>query len=73
MKLDQSESRQKARKSLKALPVPERLAVEATILDGLSLRVAGRRLNVSAMTVQRRQTRGLERMQNSLGKHQLSF
>ena len=73
MKLDQSECRQKVRRSLKALPVSERLAVEATVLEGLSLRVAGRRLNVSAMTVQRRQKRGLERMQSSLARHQLSF
>ena len=73
MKLDQSESRQKVRRSLKALPVRERLAVEATVLEGLSLRVAGRRLNVSAMTVQRRQKRGLERMQSSLERHQPSF
>ena len=73
MKLDQSECRQKVRRSLKALPVSERLAVEATVLEGLSLRVAGRRLNVSAMTVQRRQKRGLERMQSSLERHQLSF
>ena len=73
MDLDQRESRNRVRRSLKALPVTERSAVEATVLEGLSLRVAGRRLNVSAMTVQRRQKRGLERMQSSLARHQLSF
>ena len=73
MDLDQRESRNRVRRSLKALPVTERSAVEATVLEGLSLRVAGRRLNVSAMTVQRRQKRGLERMQSSLERHQLSF
>ena len=73
MDLDQRDSRQKVRRSLKALPVPERLAVEATVLEGLSLRAAGRRFNVSAMTVQRRLKRGLERMESSLERHQLSF
>tara|TARA_B100000900_G_C20014853_1_gene487439 strand:- start:276 stop:497 length:222 start_codon:yes stop_codon:yes gene_type:complete len=73
MDLDQRDSRQKVRRSLKALPVPERLAVEAAVLEGLSLRAAGRRFNVSAMTVQRRLKRGLERMESSLERHQLSF
>lgn len=73
MDLDQRESRNRIRKSLKALPVPERLAVEATVLEGLSLRAAGRRFNVSAMTVQRRLKRGLERMESSLERHQLSL
>jgi len=73
MNLDQRESRHSVRESLKALPVPERLAVEATVLEGLSLRAAGRRFNVSAMTVQRRLKRGLERMESSLERHQLSF
>ena len=73
MDLDQRESRNRVRRSLKALPVPERLAVEATVLEGLSLRAAGRRFNVSAMTVQRRLKRGLERMESSLERHQLSF
>ena len=73
MNLDQRESRHRVRKSLKALPVPERLAVEATVLEGLSLRAAGRRFSVSAMTVQRRLKRGLERMESSLERHQLSF
>ena len=73
MKLDQSESRQKVRRSFKALLVPERVAVEATVLEGLSLRAAGRRFNVSAMTIQRRLKRGLERMESSLERHQLSF
>ena len=73
MNLDQRDSRQKVRRSLKALPVPERLAVEATVLEGLRLRAAGSRFNVSAMTVQRRLKRGLERMESSLERHQLSF
>ena len=73
MNLDQRESRHSVRESLKALPVPERLAVEATVLEGLSLRAAGRRFNVSAMTIQRRLKRGLERMESSLERHQLSF
>ena len=73
MDLDQRESRHRVRRSLKALPVTERSAVEATVLEGLSLRAAGRRFNVSAMTVQRRLKRGLERMESSLERHQLSF
>ena len=73
MDLDQRDSRQKVRRSLKTLPVPERLAVEATVLEGLSLCAAGRRFNVSAMTVQRRLKRGLERKESSLERHQLSF
>ena len=73
MDLDQLESRNRVRRSLKALPVPERSAVEATVLEGLSLRAAGRRFNVSAMTIQRRLKRGLERMESSLERHQLSF
>ena len=73
MNLDKNESRQNVGRSLRALPVPERLAVEATVLEGLSLRAAGRRFNVSAMTVQRRLKRGLERMENSLERHQFSL
>ncbi len=73
MDLDQRESRNIVRRSLKALPVTERSAVEATVLEGLSLRAAGRRFNVSAMTIQRRLKRGLERMESSLERHQLSF
>ena len=73
MNLDKNESRQNVGRSLRALPVPERLAVEATVLEGLSLRAAGRRFNVSAMTVQRRLKRGLERMESSLERHQFSL
>ena len=73
MDLDQRESRHRVRRCLKALPVTERSAVEATVLEGLSLRAAGRRFNVSAMTIQRRLKRGLERMESSLERHQLSF
>ena len=73
MNLDKNESRLNVSRSLRALPVPERLAVEATVLEGLSLRAAGRRFNVSAMTVQRRLKRGLERMESSLERHQFSL
>ena len=60
------ESRLLIRKTFAALPRAERNAVEATVLEGLSLRAAGQRLDVSAMTVQRRLKRGLQRMATSL-------
>ena len=47
-------------------------AVVATVLEGLSLREAGRRHRVSAMTVQRRLKRGLSQMACCLEQDQLS-
>ena len=70
--LDQRESRQRVRQTLQALPTPERKAVVATVLEGLSLREAGRRHRVSAMTVQRRLKRGLSQMACCLEQDQLS-
>ena len=55
-----------------SLPPLERSAVEATVLEGLSLRAAAHRFQVSAMTIQRRLKRGLGQMARSLEKDQLS-
>ena len=66
------ESRRRVRKTLQSLPLLERKAVEATVMEGLSLRAAGQRFQVSAMTVQRRLKRGLQRMATSLQCDQLS-
>ena len=71
--LDQRETHERVRTTLHMLPRQERQAIEATVLEGLSLRAAGRRFKVSAMTVQRRLKRGLGRMERSLERHQLSF
>ena len=71
--LDQRETHERVRTTLDSLPRQERQAIEATVLEGLSLRAAGRRFKVSAMTVQRRLKRGLGRMERSLERHQLSF
>ena len=67
------ESRRRVRKTLQSLPLLERKAVEATVMEGLSLRAAGQRFQVSAMTVQRRLKRGLQRMATSLQCDQLSL
>ena len=70
--LDQAELRLRVRQILQALPPLERSAVEATVLEGLSLRAAAHRFQVSAMTIQRRLKRGLGQMARSLEKDQLS-
>ena len=48
--------------ALNRLPREESLAIKAVILEGNSLREAGRRFDVSAMTVQRRVKRGLGKL-----------
>jgi RNA polymerase sigma-B factor len=47
---------------LKRLPVVEQRSVRSVVLEGLSLRQCGREQGVSAMTVQRRLRRGLQRL-----------
>lgn len=49
-------------RELKRLPKDERSCIQAVILQGLSLRQAGRSLGVSAMTIHRRIRKGLERL-----------
>lgn len=49
-------------KALNKLPKVEIMAIKAVVLDGMSLRQAGRKLNLSAMTVHRRVKRGLSRL-----------
>ena len=56
--LDQAE-RLRVKQSLPPLPRHERSAVEATVLEGMSLRTAAR-LQGFAMTIQRRLKRGLD-------------
>ena len=67
------ESCRRIRTTLQSLPRLERKAVEATVMEGLSLRAAGQRFHVSAMTVQRRLKRGLQRMAITLQSDQLSL
>ena len=70
--LDQAERRLRVKQCLHSLPRHERSAVEATVLEGMSLRAAARRFRVSAMTIQRRLKRGLGRMARTLETDQLS-
>ena len=70
--LDQAERRLRVKQCLHSLPRHERSAVEATVLEGISLRAAARRFRVSAMTIQRRLKRGLGRMARTLETDQLS-
>ena len=61
----ESERREQQRRLMQALnrlPREESLAIKAVILEGNSLREAGRRFDVSAMTVQRRVKRGLGKL-----------
>ena len=48
--------------ALNKLPKEESVAIKAVILEGKSLRQAGRKFSVSAMTVQRRVKRGLTKL-----------
>lgn len=54
------------RNTLRALHKPERSAIQDVILDGRSLRAAGKAAGVSAMTMQRRVKRGLEQLRLKL-------
>ena len=60
--LDKRDRYEKVIAALVQLPDQEREAVQMVILQGKSLRVAGRELRVSAMTVQRRLKLGLGKL-----------
>ena len=60
--LSQRETREQLARQLKRLPVVEQRSVRSVVLEGLSLRQCGREQGVSAMTVQRRLRRGLQRL-----------
>ena len=56
--------------ALNKLPKDESVAIKAVILEGRSLRQAARKLSVSAMTVQRRVKRGLNKLARKAGELQ---
>lgn len=60
--LSQQETREQLVRQLKRLPAVEQRSVRSVVLEGLSLRQCGREQGVSAMTVQRRLRRGLQRL-----------
>ena len=60
--LEKRDRYQKLNLGLLQLPDQERHAVQAVILQGKSLRAAGKELNLSAMTVQRRLKLGLSKL-----------
>ena len=64
--LEVTERQVRAIEGLKTLPAEERQALTLVILNGLSLRGAAGRLDVSAMTVQRRLKRGLKQLRRLL-------
>lgn len=68
--VQQRERASAVRNALTALPKREKEAVQLVILEGRSLRQAGHRLNVSAMTVQRRLKQGLQRLVPALASYQ---
>ena len=57
--MEQVERSRLVQEALKSLRSPERSAIQEVVLDGRSLRAAGRGAGVSAMTMQRRVKRGL--------------
>jgi RNA polymerase sigma-B factor len=57
---------------LAALPERQATAVRLTVLEGLSLRLAGEQLGVSPTTVQRAQRLGLEALRLELSPHRAS-
>jgi RNA polymerase sigma-B factor len=60
--LSQRETREQLVRQLKRLPAAEQCSIRSVVLEGLSLRQCGREQGVSAMTVQRRLRRGLQRL-----------
>jgi RNA polymerase sigma factor (sigma-70 family) len=54
---------------LAALPEPQALVLRLTVLEGWSLRLTGKHLGVSPMTVRRAQLRGLEALRVGLCSH----
>ena len=54
---------------LAALPEPQALVIRLTVLEGWSLRLTGKHLGVSPMTVRRVQRRGLEGLRMELCSH----
>lgn len=48
------------------LPAAQAAALRLTVLEGLSLRTAGKRLGLSAMTVQRAQQRAIATLRQQL-------
>ncbi len=59
-RLLQSDQRMTVMRCLKELPQKERACIEAVVMEGASLRETAKRLNISAMTVQRRVKHGLQ-------------
>jgi RNA polymerase sigma factor (sigma-70 family) len=49
------------------LPAAQAAALRLTVLEGLSLRAAGTRLGISAMTVQRAQQRAIAALRRAAG------
>ena len=64
--IEQLERSRLIQDTLNALGGPERSAIQDVVLDGRSLRAAGRMAGVSAMTMQRRVKRGLEQLRLKL-------
>ena len=67
---EQCERQRELMKALNKLPKVETMAIKAVVLDGMSLRQAGRKLSLSAMTVQRRVKRGLSRLAGAVKRPQ---
>lgn len=67
LQLEGRERRQNVLNSLAALPEDERRCVRAVVIEGQSLRRSASRQGVSAMTVQRRLKRGLQRLASTCG------
>lgn len=65
--LEKAEMRQQLLLRLRALPEDERRSVHSVVMEGLSLRRSAKAQGVSAMTVQRRLRRGLQRLASTCG------
>ena len=59
---DRRDDQRQLMRALNRLPKEERTAIKAVVLEGTSLRKAGCKLSISAMTVQRRVKRGLAKL-----------
>ena len=64
--VERSEARSRVNKLFRTLEKDDQRALQMVVIDGMSLRQTAQRLDVSAMTVQRRVKRGLNILANKL-------
>ena len=68
--IERSEAWTRVRKTLRRIEPIDQRALQMVVIEGLSLRQAAVQLGISAMTVQRRVKRGLNRLARELKEDQ---